>query len=259
MPELPDLEVFSKNLNKRLAGKQVTEVTIHRSSQQLNVTPETLTEALNNASLSEVKRVGKTTHFLFSNQQILEVHLMLKGEFDIVPDDALVKSKFLSLRFDDDDYLVISDRQNLAKLTLAPKPSSVPEALDLTLEYLTKQLKKRTKRKIKAFLIDQKIVRGIGNAYSDEILWESRIAPESLCAKIPEEAVNALFNAIGAVLTDAIEQLQQEKPDLLKGEYRDFLKIHNPNKTHSPTGQPIHGKKIASKKTYYSDEQVCYS
>jgi formamidopyrimidine-DNA glycosylase len=258
MPELPDLEVFSKNINKRLAGKQVTEVTIHRS-QQLNVTPETLTEALNNTSLSEVKRAGKTIHFLFSNQQILEVHLMLKGEFDIVPDDALVKPKILSLRFDDDDYLVISDKQNLAKLRLNPKLSSVPDALDLSLDYLTKQLKKRAKRKIKAFLIDQEIVRGIGNAYCDEILWESRIAPESLCGKIPEEVVTALFNAIGAVLTAGIEQLQQQKPDLLKGEYREFLKIHNPNNAHSPTGQPIHSKKIASKKTYYSDEQVCYS
>jgi formamidopyrimidine-DNA glycosylase len=258
MPELPDLEVFSKNLNKRLSGKKIIAVTVH-NAEQINVTPETLNNQLENAILSHIKREGKTIHFIFSNQQILQVHLMVKGEFDIVPNDAILNSKILSLRFDDQNHLVISDPKNFATVTLNPEPSPIPDALDLTLRYLKMQLYRKKSKKIKAFLIEQTIIRGIGNAYSDEILWISRIAPNSLCGKIPDDAVNALFDAIPTVLKAAIEQIEIAKPNLLKGEYRDFLNIHHPNKTHSPTGGLIHCKKIASRKTYYSDEQRCYS
>ncbi len=257
MPELPDLEVFSSNLNKHISGKKVTEVIVHQP-KLLNTPSETLTDKLANTTLSEVKREGKTIQLLFSNQQVLGVHLKLKGEFSIVPDHTKVSHKLLSLRFDEQTDLVISDLKKLAKITLNPEPSSVPDALDLTLEYLTEQLKKMPRKKIKAFLIDQEIIRGIGNAYSDEILWESRITPESLCGQIPEKAVTALFNAIKTVLTQAIEQIQTDRPDLLKGEYREFLKIHNPNKKKTPTGRPILTKKFASKKTYYSNEQMHY-
>ncbi len=258
MPEIPDLEIFSKNLNKRLSGKQVTDVIVHQT-KSLNVTAEVLTEALKNATLSEVKREGKTTHFVFSNQQVLEVHLKLMGEFDIVSDETEVRDKILCLRFDEPDYLVISDSRLFAILTLNPKPVNVPDAMELTLPYLEKQLKKKKAKNIKAFLIDQRIVRGIGNAYADEILWESRISPESLCGKIPDDAVNTLFNAIKVVLKEATEQLEEVKPDLIKGEYREFLKVHHPQKKVSPTGQLIHCKKIASKKTYYTDDQQCYN
>ena len=257
MPELPDLEIFSNNLNKRLGGKIIAKTTVYKT-KRLNVTSETLYYELKNTTLSEVKRVGKGIHFLFSSQQVLEVHLMLKGGFDIVRDEDGIKYKIFSLLFEDGEYLVISDPESLVKLTLNPEPSPTPDALDMTLDYLKTRLKKRKSKKIKAFLIDQKIVRGIGNAYVDEILWESRIAPASLCGKIPENAVNGLFNAIKAVLTNAIEQIKIHEPDLLKGEFRDFLKIHNRNNRLSPTGQPIHYAKIASKTTYYSDDQQLY-
>jgi len=257
MPELPDLEIFSNNLNKRLSGKIVTEVTAYKT-KRFNVTLETLNHELKNTTLSEVKRVGKGIHFLFSSQQVLEVHLMLKGGFDIVRDEAGIKYKIFSLHFEDGESLVISDSESLVKLTLNPTLSSVPDALEVTLDYLKAQLKKKKSKKIKAFLIDQTIVRGIGNAYVDEILWESRIAPVSLCGKIPEETVNGLFNAIKAVLTNAIEEIKGHQPDLLKGEYRDFLKIHNRKNRLSPTGQAIHYAKIASKTTYYSDDQQLY-
>ncbi|MDM8557465.1 DNA-formamidopyrimidine glycosylase family protein [Candidatus Parabeggiatoa sp. HSG14] len=257
MPELPDLTVFSNNIDKRLNGQKMTYIIAHQT-KRLNVTAQTLNNELRNATLSAVNRAGKTIHLVFSNQQVLEVHLMIKGGFKIVSDDVKVKYKILSLFFDNKKNLIVYDSQDLVRLTLNPKPVDVPDALDLTLDYLMTQLPERKSKKIKAFLTDQTIIRGIGNAYADEILWESRIAPESLCGKIPESAVNALFNAIPSVLTDAIEQIQMAKPHLLNGEYRHFLKIHNHNNRVSPTGKIIYCQTIGSKITYYSDDQVCY-
>jgi formamidopyrimidine-DNA glycosylase len=112
---------------------------------------------------------------------------------------------------------------------------------------------------LKGFLIDQKIVRGIGNTYADEILWENRIAPESLCGKLPEEVVSSLFEAIREVLTEGVRQLEERHPDAIKGEFREFLKIHNPDQKLSPTGKAILRKTIASKTIYFSEDQVVYS
>jgi formamidopyrimidine-DNA glycosylase len=257
MPELPDLQLFSNHLHRRLQQRTVSQVTVHKS-KRLNVTVEVLAEQLIHAKFAMVKRKGKCIHFHFVNKPILEVHLMLKGGFDLIADDSQVPYKILTLGLDEQEYLVVSDPQSLVTLTFDPLPISVPDALDITLDYLTSQLQSKKTRNIKAFLLDQHILRGIGNAYADEILWYSRISPESLCGRLPPDAVNACFQAIKTVLTEAVQHLETVQPDRLKGEYRDFLKIHNPQKNLSPTGKPIHQKKIANKITFYSDDQYYY-
>jgi formamidopyrimidine-DNA glycosylase len=116
--------------------------------------------------------------------------------------------------------------------------------------------KKRTN--IKTFLLDQDIIRGIGNAYADEILWESKIHPESVCNKIPDDKIKTLAKDIKSVLKDAEKQILKINPDIISGEERSFLKIHNSKKKESPTGQKIHNKMLNSRITYYTDEQELY-
>ncbi len=80
---------------------------------------------------------------------------------------------------------------------------------------------------IKTILLDQHIIRGIGNAYADEILWEAGISPFSVANKIPADKIKDLAAAIKKVLKDGEHQIKKEKPDIISGEVRDFLKIHN--------------------------------
>ena len=108
------------------------------------------------------------------------------------------------------------------------------------------------------FLIDQKMIRGIGNAYADEILWKTGLHPESICNKIPDDKIRTLAKDIKTVLKDAEKQILKIKPDSISGEERSFLKIHNSKKTKSPTGAKIQNKKLSSRITYFTNEQQLY-
>lgn len=259
MPELPDLEIFKKNLQKQCLGKTIDSVFVYRE-KRLNVSPKELQQVLQGSFIEGIRREGKEIHLIFSNYYSLSVHLMLNGQFHMTQDEAEVPYKHASFKFSDRSLLVFADPRSLLTLHLNPEISMVPDALSpqLTLEYLKQQLAAQKKMPIKGFLVDQDIIRGIGNAYADEILWESRIAPESVCHKIPDSAIIALHQAISSVLQWGIQQLEDACPEALSGEYREFLKIHHPKREVSPTGKPILSKQVASKKTYYSEDQVCY-
>jgi formamidopyrimidine-DNA glycosylase len=158
------------------------------------------------------------------------------------------------------EWLVVSDPRSWATFTLDPPADPAPDALDAACDeaYLRDRLRERTDLCVKEFLVDQRLVRGIGNAYSDEILWACRIAPRSRCDRLPEEKIGELHAAIRLVLEDGIAQLGRLDPDAIHGERRDFLKVHRPDRTHSPTGYPIHCERIGTRKTYWTDEQIVY-
>jgi formamidopyrimidine-DNA glycosylase len=107
-------------------------------------------------------------------------------------------------------------------------------------------------------LLDQNAIRGIGNAYADEILWDAGISPFSISNKIPDTKLKALAKSIKSVLQDAEKQISKSNPDIIGGEIRDFLKIHNSKKKESPTGAPIKFAMVSSRKTYYTDEQELF-
>lgn len=259
MPELPDLTIYQQNLRKLLARETVIDVTVYRA-KRLNVEAKFLRQAIMGASLTDIEREGKELVFCFDSGHRLSVHLMLNGRFDVTEDIANVSHKCLSLEFKRLGSLIISDPRAWATFTLDPAPYSVPDALgaEFDVSYLRKMLQSVKAPTMKAFLIDQEVVRGIGNAYADEILYESRISPLSSPSKLPEKAILDLFSSIRSVLSNAIESISSAAPDAINGEHRDFLKVHNPNKTHSPHGFPIHQEEVSTKNTYFTDEQILY-
>lgn len=258
MPELPDLQVFSRNLTKALKGKMVTDVIVH-NVKKLNATHQELQDAIAGQTLTKVERAGKELHITFSNNTVLGLHLMLNGKLYIFNGKNDQKSSIVELRFDDDSGLVMTDFQGIATPTLNPEESKVPDALsdDMDLKYLAAQLQKK-KTAVKNILLDQHIIRGIGNAYADEILWDAKISPFSIANKIPEDKVKHLLKSIKDVLQDAEQQILKKHPDIIAGEVRDFMIVHNAKKKETPYGHAIHQKPIASRKTYYTDEQVEY-
>ncbi|HTM92399.1 MAG TPA: DNA-formamidopyrimidine glycosylase family protein, partial [Flavisolibacter sp.] len=178
MPELPDLNVFARNLDKKLAGKKIKKIEV-RNKSKLKTPVSELKKEIEGSKLKKVYREGKELHFEFSNGNILGMHLMLKGSLHLETDQ---KSTIVEIHFDGDDVLVLTDFQGAANIALNPVVKDSPDALsdEVNYEFLKEKLsKKRTN--IKTFLLDQNIIRGIGNAYADEILWESKIHPESVC------------------------------------------------------------------------------
>lgn len=258
MPELPDLQVFSHNLDKELKGKTVKEVSVP-NSKKLNVPVSELKEALEGQSITHVKREGKELHIDFKNGDVLGLHLMLHGQLFLTDDSAEKKNTIISLRFNDKRTLSLTDYQGAAVPTLNPKVKDSPDALSDEVDYsfLKKALGKK-KTNIKNFLLDQNSIRGIGNAYADEILWEAKIAPQSVCNKIPDDRIKALAKAIKHVLHDAEKEIRNTHPDIISGEVRGFLKVHNSKKKESPTGGAIAYEMLNSRITYYTSEQELY-
>ena len=258
MPELPDLQVFSANLTKQLKGLTVAGVEVP-VTKKLNVTKAKLKGALEGASIKSVSRVGKELHIIFDNDNVLALHLMLHGALYLFEGKELRKHTIIALLFDNGSGIGLTDWQGMATPTLNPEEKAAPDALskEITLAFLKKIL--QTKSTIKNVLLDQKIIRGIGNAYADEILWDARISPFSVSNKIPDEAISALLKSIKEVLTNAEKQIKKENPDIISGEVRDFLLIHNSKKKESPDGSPILQKTAGGRKTYYTEEQQLYS
>jgi len=259
MPELPDLEAYSKNLEKRLSGKEVKEVLVFKPGKS-NVSKKEINEALVGAKISAFKRDGKEIMILFDNSRVVGIHLMLEGGFEITTDINLVNFKMFAFCLDD-VFLIIYDPRGWAKIELDPNIPKSPDALssDFSLEYFLDKLKEKKLKNIKALLIDQSIIRGIGNAYADEILWKARISPESKAGLIPRDAAIRLYNSIKTVLTKSIDEILKIKPDVINGEIRSFMRVHRKDRKESPNGYPILTKKIASKTTYFTEEQEIFS
>jgi formamidopyrimidine-DNA glycosylase len=255
MPELPDLNVFAKHLDKKFAGKKVEKIEVENKSK-LKVSISQLKKEIEGSKLKQVYREGKELHFEFSNGNILGMHLMLKGALHL---EGNQKNTIAEMHFNGDDVLALTDFQGAANIALNPVVKDSPDALsdEVNYKFLSEKLaKKRTN--IKTFIMDQNIIRGIGNAYADEILWESKIHPESVCNKIPDDKIKALAKDIKSVLKDAEKQILKINPDIISGEERSFLKIHNSKKKEGPAGAKIHNKMLSSRITYYTDEQELY-
>jgi formamidopyrimidine-DNA glycosylase len=257
MPELPDLQAFSQNLQKRLAGKKVKAVQL--TSKKSDATVDDLESALKGQTIEKVFREGKQLRIAFSNSKLLGLHLMLHGELHIAAADEPVKFSVFELLLDGGEKFVLSDFQKQARPMLDPEVSTVPDALSTSLDYkYLKGLLSGKKAIIKNVLLDQDSIRGIGNAYADEILWHARISPFSNSNAIPDAAVKTLLRSIRQVLEHAIKQILQEKPDIISGEIRDFLLIHQTKSPESPTGHKIEVVKAGARKTCYTEEQVLF-
>lgn len=258
MPELPDLQVFSINLQKQLAGKKLESIRLLHKPVS-NVSQAKLKKALEKQSLKKVYREGKELRMEFRNGHILGLHFMLHGRFQWLDEKEKPRHVLLELEFEGGKQLALTDYQRKAHITLDPEPSDVPDALSTAANttFWKKQLQKKTK--IKNLLLDQHIIRGIGNAYADEILWKARISPFSVSNKIPPAQVKALASAVKKVLQQAIKQIKKEVPDIIGGEQRDFLQIHNARAKKSPTGVPVLNKASGARKTYYTSEQKLYT
>ncbi len=272
MPEIPDLNIYSRNLLNRVKGLKINNAIVERPQKLKNIDSHEFENLLIGNSFSDIYRSGKHIYFVLTSKDVFSVHLMLKGKFitnrsinyELFPqDDEIneIKHKTLSIEFDQNAFLVIADQLNWANITWNPKPSKIPDALDssLNVDYIIEKMKENENKNIKEFLLNQKIIRGIGNAYSDEILYDSKISPHSKCGKIPRKEVIKLHKSIGKILFWAEEEILKINPDIISGELRQFLHVHNRSRKFTPLGEEILKEKVSSKNTYFTKSQTLYN
>ncbi len=239
MPELPDLTVLAEELERRVTGRTVLQATAP-TAILVRATPAEL-GALEGATLGPARRRGKFLLVPFERagrtDRLLAANPMLAGRFWLTSTSERVRARTgLRLRLDGGEDLRYVDREMLGKLYLV-----APDAMDqipgwaemgpdaddrgLTLEAFRQRIR-RHPGELKPLLRNPRFVAGIGNAYSDEILWEARLAPFRKRSSISDDDIARLYEAMRSVLADAIERLRVLVPPTIEVQHREFLKVH---------------------------------
>ena len=256
MAELPDLTVFAQILSRKFKGEELDKVEV-TVAKKLNVTVADLKSALEGKKLNNVNREGKTLQLHFSGDQILGLHLMLRGELVDLNNGEIPRFQILAFHFTNGSGFALIDLQKQATPTLQPNPAVAQDALDIDKSEFTALLsKKRTL--IKTLLMDQKVIRGIGNSYSDEILYHAGVSPFSISKSIPSKYVTKIYDSIRTVLEKAINDIAESNGDELTGELKDFMNIHSPKLKATAKGEIIKTEKIGGRTTYYTDAQELF-
>jgi formamidopyrimidine-DNA glycosylase len=239
VPELPDLTVVAEELGRRVAGRTVVEATTP-TPILVRATPADVAE-LAGAALGRARRRGKFLLLPFEREgatvRILAANPMLAGRFWLAaPRDRVRARTGLRLSLDGDLDLRYVDREMLGKLYLVA-PDGLddipgwaemgPDADDpeLTLDAFRQRIR-RHPGELKPLLRNPRFVAGIGNAYSDEILWHARLAPFRRRSSISDDDVERLFHAMRDVLADATARLRDLVPPEIETQHREFLQVH---------------------------------
>lgn len=231
MPELPEVETVRMGLSQFLPGKQVASVWHDWDKGFPNA--ETDVQAfLVGSKVVRVRRRAKVLLIDLNTDYSLVIHLKMTGQLVYRgagerfgaghPNNSLVgelpdKTTRVIFEFADGSKLFFNDQRKFGWVRLIPtvevenldffqKVGPEPLAADFSAEDFRVRLMGRPKSGIKAVLLDQTVVAGIGNIYADESLWSAKIHPETKVSDIPPAKIKALYEALRAVLALSIQK-----------------------------------------------------
>ncbi len=237
MPELPEVEALADHLRRHAVGGTVERVDV--ASLSVCKTFDPPTAALHGRTVTAAHRWGKYLG-LQAGDLYLITHLSragwLRWSDSLSPAPLRPGKGPIALRvhlgsgrgFD----LTEAGTQKRLAVWVVDDPRAVagivglgPDALSLSAAALGARLAGNSGR-IKTVITDQKVIAGVGNAYSDEILHRARLSPFATAAKLTEAQVAALHAAMVSVLGDALERSVGQQAATLKGEKRSGLAVH---------------------------------
>ena len=224
MPELPEVEVIARALSEGgrgaapITGKTIRSVMVLWPRTVEHPTLPDLTDRLTNCQIHAVNRRGKYIVISLSGGTLL-IHLRMSGDLRVEQQfdeqgnlNPLRKHDRVSFVLTEGLRLVFEDARKFGRIWFVDDPTEVtgelgPEPLDPSFEAdrLYEMLSRR-RRQLKPLLMDQKFIAGLGNIYTDEILFEAGLHPLRSSEQIGVAQTGALLNAIRKVLRTAIEQ-----------------------------------------------------
>jgi len=262
MPELPDISAYITALEPRILGQPLLQVRVASAFLLRTATPP-LTEA-EGKSVRELRRLGKRIAFGFEDDLWLVLHLMIAGRLHWRAPGARLAGRNALAAFDfPSGTLVLTEAGSKRRASLhvvggvsaleAINPGGV-EVLACSLEEFRAGLVCEN-RTLKRALTDPRIVSGIGNAYSDEILHVARLSPIKLTQKLTQEEWTRLFSAAKSTLNQWMERLGAEAklafPEKVTA-FRPEMAVHGRFGKPCPRcGQPVQRIRYADNETNY--------
>ena len=260
MPELPDLEVVKKVLREKIRQSRITRVDIKSPITVKKPIARQLPAEIEGITITDIDRRGKMLIFYLDNGKKIVLHMMLYGRLQYCPVTLpLTKDNLIIFNFNG-YQLRLNDARRMAKLYCVDDLTQVmelkklgpePLAKNFTLETLQNIFKKQW-TKIKALLMDQSKIAGIGNAYADEILFAAGIHPAKPATSLGLDEQKRLFTAMQEVMTSSMEEIISHIGERIEVEYRDHLKVHGRAGKPCPhCGSIIAGIKIGGRGTAF--------
>lgn len=223
MPELPEVETTVRGLKRTVLGLTIKDVWTDLATKDKRQTGNIANpqyfkvfkkEVLNKKILS-VERRAKNILINISKNKTILVHMKMTG-YLFYGKNSKIKFAHVIFTLSNKYYLVFSDMRKFGKITLLDTKTAHdtkhlnnigPEPLDkqFTITNFKLRINKKPNGKIKTVLMDQSIIAGIGNIYSDEILWRAGVNPERKVSKIKPEELKLMFKATKETLTKGID------------------------------------------------------
>ena len=245
MPEAPDLEVVREILTRRAVGASVSSAREARPGVLRSLQGELATDAPGRR-LDGVERRGKFLLLTLSGERALVVNPKLAGALHYCPPESrLYKRTYVVLALSNGRELrYVDDRQMGFVYYVAPcQLDQVPQLAeqgpdvlddDLTFEEFQERLRP-FRGEIKGVLTRGRVVSGIGNAYSDEILFDAKVYPFTKRTSLSQDELARVFHSSRKVVREAVGVLRERMGDETHRKIRDFLKVHNRGGEPCPT------------------------
>jgi formamidopyrimidine-DNA glycosylase len=264
MPELPEVETVRRGLSELIVGKKIKTVD-HDTPKSFPNANADVKRFLIGASIVDIRRRAKVLMIDLSTDYSLLIHLKMTGQLVFIgklelsardepevrfgaghPSDSLIgvlpdKSTRVTITFEDGSHLYFNDQRKFGWVKLIPtieipntdfmkKVGPEPLADDFTAEEFAARFKRRGKTNIKAAILDQSVIAGVGNIYADESLWGAKIHPKRLVESITKAEFEKLYHELRTVMNLAIEKGGSSNHTYVnamgkKGSYMDFARV----------------------------------
>ncbi|MGD9798481.1 MAG: bifunctional DNA-formamidopyrimidine glycosylase/DNA-(apurinic or apyrimidinic site) lyase [Acidimicrobiia bacterium] len=251
MPELPEVETIRRDLEKEVVSRKIKTVEVHGlRSIRRHTNKKQFIARLEDRKIDAVGRRGKNL-LLSVGDDYLVVHLGMSGQLlRAAPKDPTAKHTHVVFTFTQGGQLRYVDPRTFGELYVVSKAGlaeEAPELAELGFDpvedavswdlFGARLIARRVK--LKTLLMDQRFVAGIGNIYSDEILWNAGLRPDRGSETVSTQEVRRLYRSMGEVLQEAIKLRGSSLAD---EQYRDLYgKVGNyqaEHKVYGREGQP---------------------
>lgn len=268
MPELPEVETVRRSLTDLVLHKKITRVEIFKPAI-LALGDEAAYAGLAGRELADIGRRGKYLLFRLNEPADLlwVVHLRMTGKLLYHRQcEPLQKHDHARLLFADGSELIYNDTRAFGRFWLTQDATQVsglnslglePLDADFSAAYWQEKIKRRPKMLVKAGLLDQTMVAGLGNIYADEVLFQAGVHPERTLGSLTEAENQRLAQAMREILQASIAQRGTTFRDYVdgnneKGGYQEFLRVFQKLNQPCPNcGEQIQRIKVAGRSSYF--------
>jgi formamidopyrimidine-DNA glycosylase len=267
VPELPEVETVVRDLRPLLVGRRIASIAVGPHALR-RPWSKNWARVLRGRQVTAVARRGKWIVVHLDDGQHLVVHLGMTGQLTVAPTQlpmnnhthwiVVLDQGHDQLRFRDIRRFgsVTRFRDTMALSKFFESAQLGPEPFEVEKPYWQKTLR-RTERCLKAVLLDQRVVAGVGNIYADESLFQARLHPTLIACRLANAEQERLRKAIGVVLQRAIERRGSSIRDYiggsgLKGKYQEEFRVYG--RTGRPClrcRSPIERIRLAGRSTHF--------